>query len=735
MSTPQDHHAAASGREENEMTDIVPPLGPDPTLLSRKEVDALYETLSVLQQALDELGVDYIVTGGSLLGAFRQHSILFCDDDIDIAVIGDIDRVRQELKLPDGYSYRVLPWEGGDRVRHARVTSVFVDVFSLRSYTNFEQLKEVIGIKAGGQPQPDEYVQKLVDKIAISPPFWHFATRKAIELWPKEVYRPFELFPLQTLKFGPLSVRGPQMPIRLLKRAFGDDCFDVYYPSASHQTTPDSSHHCTDNTEMLQPLVHAGGTWETARKIPLEDHHFLPMQPTKRAERRLTMHNRQQLEEYLQTSREEFTVYSDGVFDLFHVGHAKSIQECAKLGTRVILGVTGDEDATSYKRRPVIPQEERVAIVQAIQGVDKVICPCPLVVTQEFMEEHSIDLVVHGFLDEADAERQREFFAEPMRLQKFQRIPYFGGQSTTRILDRIRRSDQTHQWFGTTVASVTNRAQKLPYDPMPLELRTAMEPHIRKAAQKRDDALKKFPREQLAALRAAFPRDVDIDFDCGLSDLRRSFLDSCGDCELMRIHETPCLKAKLLQQLTRDWSAFHESFDRFVRTVCAPWLGERFGCDAIHYQSFPCIRMIQPDEFSIGPHADVAYGHHPCSINFYVPLTRIDGTASLFLESRPGSEDWHPIEGDFGTIKVFCGGICTHWTTDNTTDYTRVSLDFRMIPDSLWEGPDNVYKKPGYFAICHRAGGEWQRAEPLAPPDGRCGFPWTVKDWSKLVPQ
>jgi hypothetical protein len=41
-------------------------------------------------------------------------------------------------------------------------------------------------------------------------------------------------------------------------------------------------------------------------------------------------------------------------------------------------------------------------------------------------------------------------------------------------------------------------------------------------------------------------------------------------------------------------------------------------------------------------------GHHPCVVNFYVPLTRIGGTSSLFLESRPGSEDWHSLEGNLG---------------------------------------------------------------------------------------
>ena len=49
--------------------------GPSPVLLSHKEIDALYNTLEVVTKALEQLDIDYIVTGGSLLGAIRQHSI------------------------------------------------------------------------------------------------------------------------------------------------------------------------------------------------------------------------------------------------------------------------------------------------------------------------------------------------------------------------------------------------------------------------------------------------------------------------------------------------------------------------------------------------------------------------------------------------------------------------------------------------------------------------------------
>ena len=61
----------------------------------------------------------------------------------------------------------------------------------------------------------------------------------------------------------------------------------------------------------------------------------------------------------------------DGVFDLFHIGHVAALQQCAALGDRVVVGVTGDADAAGYKRPPVVAQADRVAVVQAMKEVQQ----------------------------------------------------------------------------------------------------------------------------------------------------------------------------------------------------------------------------------------------------------------------------------------------------------------------------------------------------------------------------
>lgn len=788
-------------------------MGPSPTLLSRKEVDALYETLAAVIRCLDELKVDYIVTGGSLLGAIRQHSILFCDDDVDIAIIdredGAYDKVSEHLQelLGKDFLYSIKPWEGGDKVRPKHMSNVFLDVFCLRRYETQKELVDAIGVKKNGKPQSQEYLDSILNSIETCTqseatplyPCWHFNTRKAIEMWTNEVYKEHELFPItQDLKFGPLEgIKGPRMPVLLLKRAFGKDCFDVYYQSASHKVMKNSNKQQGDygdcNGDHFKPLVLEGGTWETAEKVPLQEDHYLPMQPIARAKRRPTLHNKEQLFRYLaeQSKKEnkwkleeeqkesppsstllspQRTVYMDGVFDLFHVGHLQAIRQCAALGNRVIIGVTGDKDASGYKRPPIVCQEDRVAIIGALREVHHVVCPCPLIVTEDFMKEQGIDLVVHGFANDNDAERQHIFFETPINMGKFQRISYHQGLSTTGILEKIASLAETieddvtkknkPQWFGAALAAATQNASEIPTDPFPLSLRQAVEPHIRKATRRRDEALEairqatgtaKFDKVMSTFKDSGLSREGAFSFDTELHPLRSAFLQSTGlpfGTDLSRLHEHSGAKDAALFSLTRDFSSFQVVFDSFVRNVCAPHMASLWGCDEIFYQAFPCVRIVQPDEFSIGPHADVAYGHHPCSINYYIPLTPIGGASALFMERRSGSEDWHPIKGDYGLVKHFAGAICTHWTTENKTSLTRASLDFRLIAGPLFRalacggaqpgGQKDVYReKDGYYSSCRRVNdGDsslWRREGELLKPDARVGFPWTVKKWDKIL--
>jgi len=63
-------------------------------------------------------------------------------------------------------------------------------------------------------------------------------------------------------------------------------------------------------------------------------------------------------------------VYISGCWDLFHVGHLNIIRRAATLGDYLVVGVITDEMARSYKGEPIIPFEQRRAIVGSLRYVD-----------------------------------------------------------------------------------------------------------------------------------------------------------------------------------------------------------------------------------------------------------------------------------------------------------------------------------------------------------------------------
>jgi cytidyltransferase-like protein len=137
-------------------------------------------------------------------------------------------------------------------------------------------------------------------------------------------------------------------------------------------------------------------------------------------------------------------VYIDGVFDLFHRGHLESLIKAKNaLGdpdnTYLIVGVVSDSDCISYKRKPIINENDRVEIIKNIKNVEQVIFPCPLIVTMDFIKSNSIDLVVHGFSGDTDREKQKEYFAEIKEMGYFKEIDYYSKISTTEIINKLKQ--------------------------------------------------------------------------------------------------------------------------------------------------------------------------------------------------------------------------------------------------------------------------------------------------------
>lgn len=88
--------------------------------------------------------------------------------------------------------------------------------------------------------------------------------------------------------------------------------------------------------------------------------------------------------------------YTTGVYDLFHIGHLNILRMAKEHCDYLIVGVSTDELVQSYKHKlPVIPFEQRKAIVEAIRYVDKVV---PQISMDKFAawQDLHFDVMFHG---------------------------------------------------------------------------------------------------------------------------------------------------------------------------------------------------------------------------------------------------------------------------------------------------------------------------------------------------
>ena len=88
--------------------------------------------------------------------------------------------------------------------------------------------------------------------------------------------------------------------------------------------------------------------------------------------------------------------YTTGVFDMFHIGHLNILRRAKERCDYLIVGVSTDEVVQGYKNRlPVIPFEERLAIVEAIKYVDEAV-PQTSMDKLQFLKQRHFDVMFHG---------------------------------------------------------------------------------------------------------------------------------------------------------------------------------------------------------------------------------------------------------------------------------------------------------------------------------------------------
>ncbi|QEU61521.1 Pct1 [Kluyveromyces lactis] len=133
-------------------------------------------------------------------------------------------------------------------------------------------------------------------------------------------------------------------------------------------------------------------------------------------------------------------IYADGVFDLFHLGHMKQLEQCKKSFPNVTLicGVPSDKVTHKLKGLTVLTDKQRCETLTHCRWVDEVIPDAPWTVTPKFLEEHKIDYVAHDDLPYASADND-DIYRPIKAMGKFLTTQRTEGVSTSDIITKIIR--------------------------------------------------------------------------------------------------------------------------------------------------------------------------------------------------------------------------------------------------------------------------------------------------------
>ncbi|MCE5200518.1 MAG: D-glycero-beta-D-manno-heptose 1-phosphate adenylyltransferase [Armatimonadota bacterium] len=134
-------------------------------------------------------------------------------------------------------------------------------------------------------------------------------------------------------------------------------------------------------------------------------------------------------------------VFTNGCFDILHIGHVRYLQDARALGDMLVVGVNSDSSVSRLKgpERPVVPEDERMEILAALECVSYVTL---------FNEDTPVELItaikpnIHtkggdynpDDLPEADTVRAVGGRIELIPLNKTETH----GRSTTRLIEKLR---------------------------------------------------------------------------------------------------------------------------------------------------------------------------------------------------------------------------------------------------------------------------------------------------------
>ena len=135
---------------------------------------------------------------------------------------------------------------------------------------------------------------------------------------------------------------------------------------------------------------------------------------------------------------------ASGVFDLLHYGHVRFLEEAKRLGgpdARLVVIVARDRTVERLKgRRPIIPEDQRRALVEALRVVDEALLGYEALNLEAVLERVRPDIIAVGYDQEGIEQRLRRLIEERGLDIQVVRIGRFGDEelsSSSKIKRKI----------------------------------------------------------------------------------------------------------------------------------------------------------------------------------------------------------------------------------------------------------------------------------------------------------
>lgn len=133
-------------------------------------------------------------------------------------------------------------------------------------------------------------------------------------------------------------------------------------------------------------------------------------------------------------------------------------------------------------------------------------------------------------------------------------------------------------------------------------------------------------------------------------------------------------------------SYYNQFFEKFypLYTKLVKELKETFNYPEVIYQKIPTFRtQLAEGNVAVGEwHKDKTYNHGVSEVNFWMPFVDTNNANTIWMESKEDKGDYRPYTVKYGEILVFSGANLYHGNKNNTSNETRVSVDFRLVDPS-----------------------------------------------------